>query len=1085
MKSRFLELVLGILISSTMFSPSQSEANVLGFFRNLFGTTRPTATSTLAPQPQARVSIEPSVSRVESSLVNGNKCLEFYKASQAQSKLNKTSKKLEPNEVSDLKSFGQAMTEGMLLQPGQADLFDVYRKLYFGDPNTSVNNETLKSVTDIQKKHPELQKPHFREYEISQVEKVYEMPASLAKYLKSQIQTAGEVRNNLLQIEANLGFWRKVLDYQDAEMPDAIKQMQSKLGKDSLASDKEAYRNAKSAFDSAAKKRFESYLNRLISKANRDLLTDLKNDKEDYQKKVKALYSSLKYIQEWMDKKGRNTQTIRQAMVDLIHTVGFGNQATQVLLKSKNALDRIEGLKKVLDERDAVAMDIGFAGHFQELQASLRIDFPTGLSKNENPNQNIQRLEQEVLVGRYTTKPTETIRVRSLSIQEAPFRSCLGGSDCSTRTYFSKALDPNYNYFTMTDSNFNSSGHITVVLGEAQNPTTGQIEKVAFIDKLQNVPNQQIPSFLQAVSMSLADRGYKLGVPEDVGDHNGMSNMDTTRHFVANEIVPKLSQKLTTFAPHPNQYDFKNTYSRAYNKLTVKIYEPTAVDADTEIRPGREYKNFVANKDLDKNKLIQDLLNLKNSQDPSDVLKYVSSGQVVSQLEKLGLFSVKEFEKDLGKILERQDLPFNIRKAAAFEALLIKAEQNQNELSLDFKNFDETERTQVSSEIRQWSKSSDKRRKKFADSLTDKWSDAVSKSDIKTLEAFVALKLFDINTRDEGGFSTLHRAIHMDQKTVVEWLVVNPKLDLNYKDDLGFTDVDHARLLGKNEIADFIEKIRLESKSRKFEVKERNAQIKTALYPNGTPIVDFVKVPGGKFRMGDAEKVSVTITKPFEMMSTQTTQKMWKDIVNLASVHLKGKYSSLTADPSNFKGDMNPVEQVSHTDIGSWNMAVNELSKLNDPQVQKAMAEIFPGHKKDDDYRMPTEAEWEYVARMRGLSTGDYAHGNTDKNLGDYAWYSGNAGSKTHPVGLKKPIMINGKPIYDIHGNVWEWLADWYGSNLPGGIDPQGPATGSRRVIRGGGWGSSAQFLRSGSRNNGSPGIRYYNVGFRLVRASP
>ena len=981
-------------------------------------------------------------------------------------------------EVRDLKTFGQAMTEGMLLQPGQADLFDVYRKIYFGDPNTSVNNETLKSVTDIQKKHPELQKPHFREYEISTVEKVYETPESLAKYLKSQIQTAGEIRNNLFQIEANLGFWKKAFDYKDLEVPAQIIEMQKKLGKESSQADKDTYRKAKSEFEANSKKRFETYLNRIISKVNRDLLADLKNDKEDYQKKAKSLFTTLKYIQEWMDKKGRNTQAIRQAMVDLVHTVGFGNQATQVLLKSKNALDRIEGLKKVLDERDSVAMELtgDKQWHFPKLQASLKIDFPTGLSKNENPNQNIQRIESEVLAGRFSTKPTETIRVRSLSIQEAPFRSCLGGSDCSTRTYFSKALDPNYNYFTMTDNNFNSSGHVTVVLGEAKNSTTGQMEKVAFIDKLQNVSNQQIPSFLQAVSMSLADKGYKLGVPADVGDHNGMSNMDTTRHFVANEIVPKLSQTLTTFIPHANQYDFKNTYSRAYNKLNVKIYEPTVVDAATEIRPGREYKNFVANKDLDKNKLIQDLLNLKNSEDPSDVLKYVSSGQVVSQLEKLGLFSVKEFEKDLGKIHDRLDLPFNIRKQAAFEALLLKSEQNQNELNLDFKNFTEIERTQVSSEIRQWSKSSDKRRKKFADSLADKWSDAVAKSDIKTLEAFVALKLFDINTRDEGGFSTLHRAIHMDQKAVVEWLVANHKLDLNVKDDLGLTDVEHARLLGKNEMADFIEKRRPESKSRKFDVKERNA--------DGTPIINFVKIPGGTFRMGDAEKVSVTITKPFEMMSTQTTQKMWKAVIDLANVHLQGK-SPLSTAPSNFKGELNPVEQVSHNDVVAWTETVNKLSISSDPQVQKQLSDLFPGHKKGDVYRIPTEAEFEYVARMRGLSTGDYAHGNTDKNLADYAWYSGNAGSKTHPVGLKKPIMINGKPIYDIHGNVWEWIADWYGSNLPGGVDPQGPTAGSFRVLRGGSWDYGAQYLRSGYRNGFSPGNRYNVVGFRLVRTSP
>lgn len=962
-------------------------------------------------------------------------------------------------EVVDLKTFGSAMTQGMTLHPEQADLFEIYLKIFFGDPNTSVDNQNLKSVTDILAKHPELQKPPFREYEISTVEKVYEIPESLAKYLKSKVSTAGQVRSNLLQIEANLGFWKKVFDYQDPSMPEGLSKDQQK------------------EFQSQAKARFETHLNRMIAKTNHDLLADLKNDKEDYQKKAKALFETLKYISDWMEKKGRNTQAIRQAMVDLVHTVGFGNQATQALLKSKNGIDRIEGLKKVLDERDAVAMDLGFAGHFQQLQRDLKIEFPTGLSKNENPSQNIQALEQDVLAGNFATKPTETIRVRSLSIQEAPFRSCLGGSDCSTRTYFSKALDPNYNYFTMTDSQSNSSGHVTVVLGGAKNPKTGLMEKIAYIDKLQNVPNQQIPIFLQAVAMSLAERGYKLGVPEDVGDHDGLSNMDTIRHYVANEIVPRLTEILTGFVPHAHQYSFENKYSRAYNKLNVKIYEPSLVGEDTEIRPGGSYQNFVASKTLNKNKLIQDLLELKNSKDPNNVLKYVSSGQVVSKLEKLGLFSVREFEKDLRKILERNDLPFSIRKQAVFEALLVKSEQSQSELSLDFKNFDDTEKAQISSEIRQWSKSSDKRRKEFAVSLSDKWSDAVSKSDIKTLETLVALKLLDVNTRNESGLTTLLLAVHTNQKAVVEWLIQNPKLDLSIKDDLGFTDIEKARLLGKNDIADLIEKRRPESKFRKFEVKERNA--------DGSPIVDFVKIPGGTYRMGDNKKVTVTITKSYEMMSTQTTQKMWKGIVELANVHLNGKYN-LNTDPSKFKGDQSPVEQVSHDDIDMWNAAVNELSNLNDQQVQKALESYLPGHKKGDIYRLPTEAEWEFVARMGGLANGDYAHGNTDIDLGDHASFSDNSGSKTQPVGEKKPIMFFGKPIYDIHGNVWEWIADWYGNNLTGGVDPQGPASGSNRVIRGGGWNNSARYLRSGFRNNyAGPGDRYSHVGFRLVRTRP
>ena len=990
-------------------------------------------------------------------------------------------------EVRDLKNFGQAMTERMFLQSEQAELFDVYRKIFFGDPNTSVNNETLKSVTDIQTKYPDLQKPHFREYEIFQVEKVFDTPESLSKYLKSQIQTAGEVRNNLLQIEANLRFWKKVLDYQDAEIPLSIAEMQKKLGKDSPTSEKEAYRAARAAFESAVKKRFETYLNRLISKTNRDLLADLKNDKEDYQKKAKALFTTLKNIQEWMDQNGSNTQAIRQAMVDLIHTVGYGNQATQVLLKSKNAMDRIEGLKKVLDERDAVAMDLGFAGHFQELQRNLKIEFPTGLSKNENPNQNIQRLEQEVLSGKYTTKPTETIRVRSLSIQEAPFRSCLGGSDCSTHTYFSKALDPNYYYFTMTDSQYRSSGHVTVVLGEALNPLSGQKEKVAFIDKLQNVPNQQIPSFLQAVSMSLSERGYKLGVPEEVGNHDGMSNMDATRHFVANEIVPKLSQKLTTFVPHPNQYDFENAHSRAYNKLTVKIYEPTAVDANTEIRPGREYKPFVAALDLDKNKLIQELLNLKNSDDPNDVLKYVTSGQVVSQLEKLGLFSFKEFEKDLGEILERRELPFNTRKQAAFEALLLRNEQTQDQFILVFKSFDEAEKTQVSSEIRQWSKSSDKRKKKIADGLTDKWSTAIQNSDIRTLEAFIQLKIFDINFRNESGFSPLLQAGHAGQKAVIEWLIQNPKLDLTSKDEFGFTGVEQLRLMGKNEMADLIEIKRKESKSKRLEVRERNS--------DGTPIIDFVKILPGKFRMDDGDStVSVALTTSFEMMSTQTTQKVWEDVIVLikknfpegtTATDLPTDVFKLSSTPSHFKGENHPVEQVSYNDIVLWTKGLNALSKLGNPIVQKALGELFPGHKTGDHYGLPSEAQWEFVARMRGLANGDYSHGNTDKNLGEYAWYSANSNGTTHPVGQKKPIIINGKPIYDMHGNVWEWTLDAWG-NPPGGIDPLAVGqSDSGRVVRGGCRGNDARYLRSGTRSFYGPGDRFGHLGFRLVRTAP
>ncbi len=1001
---------------------------------------------------------------------NVNQCVDLFASNTTQNK---------PTEVKDLKSFGQAMTEGLLLNPNQADLFEIYRKIFFGDPNTSVGNETLKSVTEQLRQHPELEKPHFREYEISSVQKVYDTTESLQKYLKSQFTTAGEVRNNLFQIEANLGFWKKVFDYTDPELPQNIIDMQKKLNKDSAQSEKDAYRKAKSEFEIDSKKRFETYLTRMISKANRDLLKDLKNDKEDYNKKAKALFQTLKYIQEWMDKKGRNTQPIRQAMVDLVHTIGFGNQATHVLLKSKNGLDKIEGLKKVLDERDAMAMDLGYAGHFQELQQKLKIDFPTGLSKNENASVNLQKLEQEILKGKFTTKPTETVRVRSLSIQEAPFRSCLGGSDCSTRTYFSKALDPNFNYFTMTDGQNNSSGHVTVVLGEALNPQTQKLEKVAFIDKLQNVPNQQIPHFLQAVSQSLAEKGYKLGVPEDVGDHNGMSNMDTTRHFVANEVNPKLSQKLNSFMPHANQYNFKNTYSRAYNKLNLKIFEPTQIlDANTEIKPGREYKKFTAVADLDKNKLIQDLLNLKKSDDPNDVLKYVSSGQVVAQLEKLGLFSVKDFEKDLNQIIAKIELPFNVRKQAAIEILLLNVEKN--ELNFDFKYFAENEKTQFSSEIKQWSKSSDKRKKKFADNLDQQKQKVLESDEPSKLKALFDLKLADLNERNISGFSLLLEAIYNQSQKIIDSIIADKNYDFTKKDQHGYTDVERLRLFGKSDLADLIEKKRPEAKSnKKIVIKERN--------DDGTPIIDSVRVEPGTFKMGEVGKeITVTLSKAFEVMSVDTTQKMWKGVSDLADMYLKNKYQ-INKDPSNYKGENRPVEQVSHYDITkNWLPAINELSKINNLDLQKKLTELFPGHYKGKVYRLLTEAEYEYLAKQSGLTNGKYTHGPNENNITDHAVFNQNSGNKTAEVGTKKPIFVNGKAVYDIIGNVWKWVQDsWDGNTaLTGGLNPLS-TTGSFRVIRGGGFNYGADDLRSGLRGWFWPDYRINYLGFRLASDIP
>ncbi len=132
-----------------------------------------------------------------------------------------------------------------------------------------------------------------------------------------------------------------------------------------------------------------------------------------------------------------------------------------------------------------------------------------------------------------------------------------------------------------------------------------------------------------------------------------------------------------------------------------------------------------------------------------------------------------------------------------------------------------------------------------------------------------------------------------------------------------------------------------------------------------------------------------------------------------------------------------------------------------------------------NEYRLPTEAEWEYAVRAR--TTTLFSFGDDGDKLSDYAWFDSNSDSKTHRVGAKKP---NHWGLYDMHGNVWEWVQDWYGdysSNAE--VDPKGPDNGKYRVIRGGSWRGVAPLCRSALRSFIEPDFRFYDLGFRLARS--
>jgi formylglycine-generating enzyme required for sulfatase activity len=132
---------------------------------------------------------------------------------------------------------------------------------------------------------------------------------------------------------------------------------------------------------------------------------------------------------------------------------------------------------------------------------------------------------------------------------------------------------------------------------------------------------------------------------------------------------------------------------------------------------------------------------------------------------------------------------------------------------------------------------------------------------------------------------------------------------------------------------------------------------------------------------------------------------------------------------------------------------------------------------------LPTEAEWEYACRAG--TTWEYCFGDDAGLLDQYAWYDKNSGGQTQPVGSKKP---NACGLHDMHGNVWEWCADWFSETYyqtSPDVDPTGPDGGSRRVGRGGGWASGAVGCRAACRDWGDPSYRNELLGFRLARTVP
>ncbi len=521
---------------------------------------------------------------------------------------------------------------------------------------------------------------------------------------------------------------------------------------------------------------------------------------------------------------------------------------------------------------------------------------------------------------------------------------------------------------------------------------------------------------------------------------------------------------------------------------------------------------------------------LAQSSDEKDIVRYIRTvGSILKTIDSLELLKSKNFFDHLKHLIQTPTTGFEIKKQAVFELM----QSNENlEKPFNFRNMlSPTRAKEIEAEVSQWQNSLDIRKKKFAQEQIRQWLESNENGDVDKLQVLYDSVFFNLNYKNISGYSTLLLADYFEQKPIIDWLIKKSDFDFSEKDQQGYNQLEQLLLIGKTELVDEIKKARPEVSTREIIVRERNE--------DGSPIIDFVPIVPKKYIMGSEKffptgelmirkekQVLVTLTKPFEILSTPTTNKIWHDLTELLKETFPGEFDDLNSSPKHLAPPIKkptsglhkltesfnhffrkeipeelpppdpetlPVVQVSHTTVSKWLEGVNKLSKTDDEKIQATLLTLFPRHKKGDSYELPTEAEREFVQRNQGLAVGKYSFGNSDKRLSESAWVARNMEEYYihRPVGGKKPIMVNGRPVYDVQGLVEEWVKNLDDEKVHGGIDPQGADTGwSHRIVRGHGIISvgisrsdyGANYERN-SHHKDSVG-QYISLGFRIIRRS-
>jgi len=519
--------------------------------------------------------------------------------------------------------------------------FNLYMSLFFGRSNVKVAVNLYSKIKRKLKDNPYVIEGRvpFPVIQIRGTKKSAPVPKGIKSYLDEQKKSADRTLQ-LLNFTSNEGAWRKVLGL-------------AKSTKDQAATVELKEKIWAQFLEDYFTEEVRSFLIGLDFKNNPGSTAELFS--EIVIKKIEPILK--KFMVDVLQPNKINTNKLQQTVVRLVHGKGFKNLDLKNLLEKNDGFRALEAVTLSLQIRDAFAEALGYENHFDQFESAWNNE-STLQFRGKRVNEKISKWQDEINSAATLEQTGDWFFVRAASLTEAPYRSRIGADECSSRSYALRVLDPNFYVFTKSELNGMSDRHISVVLGEASS------KKVAFIDKIQNIPDHELTVMIEAVRVSVLSKGYELILPEDKGNHNGISNSLGTRMALNSDIEVAIDNPYLNFTPFDTKFEYKIKHSRAFSGLKSHKVLPAKIELSINNQGGQ-----TPIKTLDIKNWFQSLekLNPRDFLDDSwvGIEKYIDWHLVARKInngEYLKLIEDPSFKDEIVLLVLKQDIPPALRK---------------------------------------------------------------------------------------------------------------------------------------------------------------------------------------------------------------------------------------------------------------------------------------------------------------------------------------------------------------------------------------------------------------------------------------